>query len=95
MKRVLCIWQDAADADDGPWVHRETAPAIEQVIFHQVGFLYEITSEMIVLTAVVGKEQMGIRSQIPVGMVKSLVELTEGAPVKIPKRARNKPKAVP
>lgn len=92
MKLVKVVWQDAADMDEGPWVERATAEPAEPYIFHQVGYLYSITSEIVVLTACVGKEQMGIRSQIPAGMVKSIVELTEGAIVKIPRKGRSKPK---
>ena len=88
MKMVLAIWQDAAEADAGPWVERATLPPIEPVIFHQVGYLYALDAEHVVLTACVGKEQMGVRSQIPTGMVKRLVELTEGKPVPIPRRRK-------
>jgi hypothetical protein len=90
MKAVLCVWHDAADADEGPWVHRKDAPPIQPVIFHQIGYLYEITPELIVLTSCVGVEQMGVRSQIPIGMVQKLVELNEGQPVKIPKKRTKK-----
>ena len=90
MKLVKVVWQDAADADAGPWVDRATAGPIVPCIFHQVGYLYELTAEHVVLTACVGREQMGVRSQIPSGMVKSIVELIEGDPLKIPKRRRAK-----
>ncbi len=88
MKIVCCIWEDAADLDTGPWVDRRSAPKSEPVIFHQVGYLYELTPSVIVLTSCMGEEQMGVRSQIPIGMVRSLYELTEGEPVKIPKQRK-------
>lgn len=93
MKPVLVIWHDAADADEGPWVDRASAPKIESVIFHQVGYLLAIEEHDIVLVACVGKEQMGVRSQIPIATIKSMVELTEGSQVKLPRR-RRKPKGL-
>jgi hypothetical protein len=90
VKPVLCIWEDAGDLDDGPWVHRHEVKPSEPFIFHQIGYLHEITSEAVVLTSCVGVDQMGIRSRIPIGMVRSLVELKEGSPVKIPKKRRTK-----
>ena len=90
MKLVLCVWEDASDADAGPWVPREGAPAVEPVIFHQVGFVVELTADHLLLTHAVSKEQTAIRSRIPAGMVRRLVTLTEGEPLKIPKRKRAK-----
>lgn len=88
MRLVLCIWEDAADTDEGPWVDRKDAARVVPVIFHQVGWLYELRPDVVVLTACMGEEQMGVRSQIPIGMVRKLVELTEGLPVKIPKQRK-------
>jgi hypothetical protein len=90
MRLVLCIWDDASDLDEGPWVGRKDAPKPEASIFHQVGYVLELNAEEIILTAAVGAEQMGVRSRIPVGMIKSLVELNEGQPVKIPKKRTKK-----
>ena len=90
MKLVLLIWEDAGDLDDGPWVTRHEVKPSEPFIFHQVGYLCELTPEAVVLTSCVGIEQMGVRSRIPIGMVRSLVELNEGQPVKIPKKRRAK-----
>ena len=88
MKLVLCVWEDAAELDEGPWAHRATEVKNEPVIFHQVGYLHELKSDAVVLTACVGIEQMGPRTRIPIGMVRKLVELTEGEPVKIPKQRK-------
>ncbi len=88
MKLVCCIWEDAADIDEGPWAQREDAKPSTAVIFHQVGYLYELTPDAVVLTACIGEEQMGPRSRIPMGMVRSLTELLHGEPVAIPKRRR-------
>jgi hypothetical protein len=90
MKAVLCVWEDASDLDEGPWTPRKDAAKPEATIFHQIGYLYELTADAVVLTACVGQEQMGVRSRIPAGMVRSLVELNEGQPVKIPKRRTKK-----
>ncbi len=92
MKVVLCIWEDACELDRGAgeWVYREDVEPSTPVIFHQVGFLYRITADEIELTATVGEEQMGPRSRIPAGMVKSLTELVSGDPVAIPKRRKNR-----
>lgn len=83
MKRVEVIWHDAADVDAGPWVDRKDAPEHKPVIFHQVGYLYEVTKDEIHLTSCVGVDSMSARTAIPRGMVKKIVELTEGSPVKV------------
>jgi hypothetical protein len=90
MKLVQCIWEDAAELDGGPWADRKGAQPSTPTIFHQVGYLYELTHDAVVLTACVGEDQMGPRTRIPRGMVRSLVELTLGEPVKIPKKPRTK-----
>ena len=88
MKLVCLVWEDAGELDEGPWAFRATAVANTPFIFHQVGYLYELTPESVVLTACMGEHQMGPRSRIPVGMVRSLVELHPGEPVKIPKKRK-------
>lgn len=88
MKTVLLVWEDAAEIDAETWVERESAKKPEPVIFHQVGYLYALTPFCVVLTACVGESHMGARTQVPIGMVRKLVELTEGEPVKIPKRRK-------
>jgi hypothetical protein len=90
MKIVCVVWEDAADLDEGPWAMRAEMKPSTPTIFHQVGYLFELTPEAVVLTACVGEEQMGTRSRIPMGMVRSLTELTHGEPVAIPKRRRNR-----
>lgn len=88
MRRVLCVWEDASDADIGPWVDRGTALPAEAIIFHQVGFVLSMTSTEVVLTACVGEHQMGSRTRIPAGMVRSIIELVDGEPIALPKRRR-------
>lgn len=83
MKLVLIVWHDAADVDSGTWVDRKDAPKHVPVIFHQVGYIYEVTKDEIHLTSCVGAETMAPRTAIPRGMVKKIVELTEGKPVKV------------
>ena len=92
MKIVHLVWEDAGELDEGPWADRASAKPSTPFIFHQVGYLFELTAEAVVLTACVGEEQMGPRSRIPMGMVKSLTELVSGKPVAIPKRRRSRAK---
>jgi hypothetical protein len=88
VKLVHLVWEDASELDEGPWAFRADAKPSHPCIFHQVGYLYELTPEAVVLTACIGEEQMGPRSRIPIGMVRSLVELLPGEPVKIPKQRK-------
>ena len=85
---ALVVWEDASEADDGPWVDRGTAPEAETIIFHQVGFIYRHTATELVLTSCVGEHQMSTRTRIPAGMVRSVVELVAGKPVPVPKRKK-------
>ena len=88
MKPVLVIWGDAVELDSGPWVDRDGASKPKAEIFHQVGYVFEHTSDGLTLTAAMGEHQMAPRTFIPAGMILKLVELVEGEPVKIPKRKR-------
>lgn len=88
MKAVLCIWEDCNEVDEGPWVDRGTAPEPVPIIFHQVGFLYCITSTEVVLTSCIGVHQMGVRTRIPAGMVRCITELISGEPIALPKKRR-------
>lgn len=90
MRRVVVVWEDASDADDGPWVDRGTAAPAEAIIFHQVGFVQSMTSTEIVLTACVGVHQMGARTRIPAGMVRSIIELVDGKPISLPRPRRKR-----
>jgi hypothetical protein len=85
MRLVLCVWEDASDVDEGPWTDRAGAKPGEPVVFHQVGYVFALTSECIEMTCSVSVDHMAPRSRIPIGMVRKLVELTEGVPVKIPR----------
>lgn len=87
MKLVLAVWEDASEADEGPWALRDVKPA-EVILFHQVGYIFSLTAEALELTYCVGEHQMAPRTRIPIGMVRKLVELTEGEPVKIPKQRK-------
>ena len=87
MRVVLCVWEDASEADDGPWAARDAKPA-EVILFHQVGYVFSLTAAELELTSCVGEHQMAPRTRIPIGMVRKLVELTEGEPVKIPKQRK-------
>ena len=85
---VLAVWEDAAELDIGPWVAREGIEAPEPTIFHQIGFICSLTASEIVLTSCVGEHAMGVRTRIPAGMIRSLVELAQGEPLAVPKRKR-------
>ncbi len=71
-KLVLVEWEDASVVDDDTWVHRETAPKAEPVIFQQVGWLIEVTAEHLVLASCLSHEIMSARDRIPRGMVRSV-----------------------
>ena len=88
MRMALVVWEDASEADSGPWVDRGTAPEAETIIFHQVGFIYSMTPAAVVLTSCVGEHQMSTRTRIPAGMVRSITELVSGAVIALPKRKR-------
>lgn len=88
MKVVCCIWEDAVELDDGPWAERSELKPNIPTIFHQVGYLCEITADSVVLTEAVGEKYMAPRCRIPIGMVRSLVELVPGKPVRLPKQRK-------
>jgi hypothetical protein len=88
MKIVHLVWEDAGDLEQGPWTYRDEAKPSAPFIFHQVGYLYELTPDAVVLTPCVGDVQMAPRTRIPRGMVRSLTELKPGKPVAIPKRRK-------
>lgn len=91
MKLVKVIWEDAGDMDEGPWVYKAEAKPTEAIIFFQVGWLFEHTAEAVVLTPCMGEHQMGVRSRIPIGMVRKMIELTDGADIPIQlKKVRTK-----
>lgn len=88
MKPVLIVWEDAS-AESGPWVHADEAGSMPIKVFHQVGWLLSMTSTEVVLSQAIepdGKGLMAARERIPAGMIRSIVELTPGEPVKLPRR---------
>lgn len=88
MKLVLIEWEDASIADEGTWVNRADLEAPKVVIFRQVGWLLGISPTEVVLTAAVGDDLIAPRDRIPLGMVRSIVELDPGKRVALPKRKR-------
>lgn len=76
MKMVKVIWEDAGDIDTGPWVERAGLTPSKAIIIHQIGYVVEDTEEALVLTSAVEEDFLGIRSRIPRGMIKNVVELT-------------------
>jgi hypothetical protein len=92
MKMVHVVWEDAAQLDEGPWAFRADMKPSTPTIFHQIGYVLELTPDAVVLIACVGDELTDPRSRIPMGMVRSLTELTHGEPVAIPKRRKPRKK---
>lgn len=90
MRRVLCVWEDASDLDEGTFIERKDAPEPKATIFHQVGFLMSISASELILLSVIGDELMGVRTRIPAGMVRMLTELVDGEPIALPKRRKRK-----
>jgi len=88
MKPVHVVWEDCSEADIGPWVDRASAPPAEVIVFKQVGFLLEMTAAEVILTSCIGEHQMGVRTRIPAGMVRSIVELIDGTALSIPKKRK-------
>lgn len=88
MKKVLVIWEDASDADSDTWVARDGIAEAKPIIFHQLGYLFKLTATEVLLTACVGEDHIAARTRIPAGMVKTIVQLEEGEPVKIPRRRK-------
>ena len=88
MKKVLCVWEDAGQLESGSWVFRKDLEPSAPHIFNQVGYLFEITPEAVVLTEAFNDEQIAPRTRIPIGMVRRLVELVEGKAVKLPRKVR-------
>jgi len=86
MKMVRVEWEDASIADEGTWVAREGLAPAHVVIFSQVGYLLGISPTEVLLTAAVSDTLIAPRDRIPLGMIQSIVELTPGEPVKLPRR---------
>ena len=92
MRLVLVVWEDASQVDDSTWVDRASAPKAHAVIFHQVGWLESIDETAVVLTTAVSDQIMAARDRIPLGMVKTILELdpATGVPVALPKKKRKR-----
>lgn len=90
MRLVRVVWEDASVADSDTWVAREGLKAPEAVIFQDVGWMLELTSAHVVLSASMGRELMGPRLRIPAGMVRSIHEfdISAGVAVAVPKTRR-------
>lgn len=92
----MVIWEDA-HTEDGTWIRKSMAKALEPTIFRQVGFLLEDTAEAVVLTSAMqhGEEEdpcFAARDRIPRGMVRAmhdLVTIQSAAPE--PRAPRRKP----
>lgn len=90
MRLVRVVWEDASIVDDGTWVQKDNLPIPKVVIFNQVGWLFDLTAEHVVLSSCVGDDLIGPRDRIPIGMVKSITEFDQaaGTAVPIPKKRR-------
>ncbi len=92
MKMVLVEWEDAALLDSGTWVNRADAEPSKAVIFHSLGWLYELSPEAVTLTDTANPDFMSPRNRIPVGMVRKLLEFdpSSGKALAIPKPKRKR-----
>jgi hypothetical protein len=93
LRLVRVVWEDASIADDGgPWISRDELAPPKPVIFDQVGWLFELTPDHVVISACVGERLIAPRDRIPTGMVRSIHEFTVdgGVEVLIPKKRKRK-----
>lgn len=76
---VLVCWEDAKTIDSGPWT--ENVPAtFKPHLVYQAGFLLQQSDDGIILTQAWHPEMIAARDQIPAGMIRSVVFLTERVP---------------
>lgn len=72
------MWEDAAELDTGPWAEHEENFEYSPVLCEQVGFLLYDGPEGIVITdAIIEDGTVARRNQIPRGMIRSVVWLTQ------------------
>lgn len=92
LRLVRVIWEDASIVDEGTWAAREDAVVPEVVVFDQVGWLMELTTDHVVITACVGAKLMAPRDRIPAGMIRSITEyaVPSGTAVPVPKKRKKK-----
>ena len=90
LRLVRIVWEDASIVDSGTWVQRFDLPTPDVIVFDQVGYLFELTTEHVVISSCVGKDLIGPRDRIPIGMVRSIQEFDQavGKAVPIPKKRR-------
>ena len=90
MRLVRVVWEDIHVVDDTTWVFKEGLKKPEEMVFDSVGWLMEIDSKHVVISGCMGKDLLGPRESIPMGVVKSITEFdqTAGTPVPIPKKRR-------
>jgi hypothetical protein len=86
----LVEWEDASVVDDGTWTDRKNPPKAEPIIFQQVGWLLEVTSEHVVMAACMSSEIISARDRIPRGMVRSIhtFDPAFGQPFRMPRKRK-------
>ncbi len=87
---ALVEWEDASIVDDATWVDRADMPPAHPIVFQQVGWLLEVTSDHVVMTACVSDGIISARDRIPRGMVRSITKLDPafGEPYKMPRKRK-------
>lgn len=71
---VLLVWEDACDLDAEPWT-TSTDHAHKPHLIYQVGFLLRADEQGVTLTSAWHPEHVGMRSQIPAGMVRQMTPI--------------------
>ena len=74
---VLVEWEDAADIDSDAWVDNEPIENSAPVIFQTVGFLLYMDMARLIITSSWSPSIVGMRTQIPLGMVRRMVNLKD------------------
>ena len=72
MKPALIVWEDAGDLDVTPWTEHDESFEYEPLLVTQVGYILYDGDEGIVVTSAYYDETVGMRSQIPRGMIRSI-----------------------
>lgn len=92
LRFVRVVWEDISVVDDSTWVFKEGLKKPDVMIFDSVGWLLELDHTHIVISGCMGKDLMGPRERIPIGVVKSITEFDQsaGRAVPIPKKRRTK-----
>ena len=75
MTPVIVEWEDACEMDATPWVSSDADFPIPALLVKQIGYLMHEDKAHVVLTSAYAEGQVGRRTQIPRGMVKSIKKI--------------------